>query len=192
MNKPKINQHLRSKISALMVIAGLAAGVLFASPKAEANPQPVSGTWNLCGHNMWDTLRPAGRNFTIDVHQNQIFFGPMVGTLYITPGDPEFDVIRFAADHQTLIRVHFHGSGTFVGSALGRTASPQAVMGYHGQIAPDGSGLATWWLAIRLRVFMVREHLLVTLLIPTRARATAITLLAPTPGRSSLPNNSLS
>ena len=146
MNKPKTNQHLRRKISALVVIAGLAVGVLFALPKAEADqPVQVSGTWNLCGHPMWDTLHQAGRNFTINLYQNQIFFGPMVGTLYITPDNPEFDVLHLAPDG-TLIRVSFHGSGTFAGSVLGRTASAAAVTTYEGQIAQDGSGLVNWTL----------------------------------------------
>jgi hypothetical protein len=142
MDRRKIKQHLRRTFSALAIVAALCS-----LPKGQAaQPVPVSGTWNLCGHNMWDTFHQAGRNFTIDVYQNQIFFGPVVGTLYITPDDPEFDVVRLAADHQTLIRVYFHGSGTFAGSVLGRTASAAAIMGYRGQVAPDGTGHATWWL----------------------------------------------
>src|SRR5262249_28587057 len=79
-------------------------------------PVQVSGTWNLCGHIMWDTLHQAGRNFTVNIYQNQSFFGPMVGTLYITPDNPEFDVAHLARDGVTLTRVNFHGSGTFAGS----------------------------------------------------------------------------
>jgi hypothetical protein len=147
MNKPKTNQHLHRKIAALAVIAGLGIAALSALPKAHADqPVAVSGTFNLCGHPIWDTLHQAGRNITVDLYQNQNFFGPMVGTLYITPDDPEFDVLHLAKDGVTLIRVNFHGSGTFAGSVLGRTTSAAAIMGYQAQIAPDGSGHGTWWL----------------------------------------------
>ena len=118
MNKRKVKQHLRRKISALAVIAGLGVGVLFALPKAQADqPVQVNGTWNLCGHIMWDTLHQAGRNFTVDIYENQIFFGPMVGTLYITPDNPEFDVAHLARDGVTLIRVNFHGRTAKIGRA---------------------------------------------------------------------------
>lgn len=147
MNKTQMKQHRRRTFCALAVIASLGMGVLGTLPEAQANPVPVSGTWNLCGHNMWDTFHQAGRNFTIDVYQNQVNAGPLDGTLYITPEDPEHDVVRLAQDGVTLIRVHFHGRGTFVGSVLGRTVSPEAVMGYEGQIAPDGTGHALWWLS---------------------------------------------
>jgi len=147
MNKRKTKEHLRRKISALAVIAGLGTAALCALPNAQADqPVQVSGTWNLCGHIMWDTLHQAGRNFTVDIYQNENFFGPMVGTLYITPDNPEFDVAHFARDGVTLIRVNFHGSGTFAGSVLGRTASAAAVITYEGQIAQDGSGQVNWTL----------------------------------------------
>jgi hypothetical protein len=71
---------------ALGVIAALAVGSLFVLPKAQANPVPVSGTWNACGHNLWDMFHQAGRNFTIKAYQNQIFFGSVVGTLYCHTG----------------------------------------------------------------------------------------------------------
>src|SRR5215469_16136244 len=146
MNNVKTNQHLRRKISALAVIAGLGIAALCALPKAKADqPVAVSGTWNLCGHTMWDTLHQAGRNFTVDFYQNQNFFGPVVSTLYITPDDPEFDVLHLASDGVTLVRVNFHGSGSFGGSVLGRPVSSAAVMGYQAQIAPDGTGHGVWW-----------------------------------------------
>jgi hypothetical protein len=116
-------------------------------PEVKADqPVAVSGTWNLCGHNIWDTYHQAGQNFTINVYQNQVFAGPMVGTLFVTPDDPEFDVGHLAKDGVTLIRVNFHGSGAFAGSVLGRTASANATMTYEGKIASDGTGLATWTL----------------------------------------------
>jgi hypothetical protein len=146
MNKSKIKQHLRRRFSALAVIVALGIGVLCAVPEAQADqPVPVNGTCNLCGHNMWNTFHQAGRNFTIDVYQNQIFSGGLNGTLYVTPEDPEHDVVRLAHDG-TLIRVVFHGSGSFQGSVLGRPTSAAAVMTYQGQVAQDGSGRAIWLL----------------------------------------------
>jgi len=145
MNKPKTNQHLRRKISALAVIAGLAVGVLFALPKAQADqPVPVSGTWSACGYILPDTVHQAGHNVTLNAYQDQICLGDMVGTLSVTPDNPEFDVLHFAKDGVTLLFGTFHGSGTFTGSVLGRTASPAAVFTYQGQLAPDGSGDATY------------------------------------------------
>ena len=146
MNKSNITQHLRRRFSALAVMSALAVGVLCALPDAQADqPVSVTGTWNLCGHNMWNTFHQAGRNFTIDVYQNQIFAGGVSGTLYVTPENPEHDVVRLAHDG-SLIRVVFHGSGSFQGSVLGRATSSAAVMTYQGQIAPDGSGQALWLL----------------------------------------------
>ncbi len=145
MNKQNIKQQLRKSSLALALVAGLGVGVLCALPKAQASqPAPVSGTFTLCGHNIWDSLHIAGRNLTIDAYQNQIFYGPLAGTLYITPENPEHDVVRLAEDGVTLLRVYFHGSGTFAGSVLGRTASTAAVMSYTAQIAPDGTGYGTW------------------------------------------------
>jgi hypothetical protein len=144
MNKQNIKQHLRRTFSALAVVAALGVGVLCTLPTAEATePVPVSGTWNLCGHNMWDTLHIAGRNLTIDVYQDQIFFGGLAGTLYITPENPEHDVVRLARDGM-LLRVYFHGSGTFQGSVLGRATSAAAVMTYQAQVAQDGTGYGIW------------------------------------------------
>jgi hypothetical protein len=145
MNKQNIKQQLRKSSLALALVAGLGVGVLCALPKAQASqPAPVSGTFTLCGHNIWDSLHIAGRNLTIDAYQNQIFYGLLAGTLYITPENPEHDVVRLADDGVTLLRVYFHGSGTFAGSVLGRTASTAAVMSYTAQIAPDGTGYGTW------------------------------------------------
>lgn len=145
MDKPKMKQHLRRTVSALAVIAALAIGVLCTLPKAQAGqPVPVGGTWNACGHVLWNTLHQAGRNFTINEYQDQICLGSMVGTLSVTLDNPEFDVLHLAADGVTLLCASFHGSGTFSGSVLGRTASPAAVFTYQGQIAPDGSGQAIY------------------------------------------------
>lgn len=141
-----ITNDWRRKISVLAVTTGLGLVTLCGPPNTQAQGIPVSGTWNLCGHNMWETFRQAGRNFTIDVYQNQVCFGPVLGTLFITPQDPEHDVVRLAQDGVTLIRVHFHGRGSFAGSVLGITLSVAAEMGYQGQIAPDGTGQASWWL----------------------------------------------
>src|SRR6266487_1993735 len=97
MNKQNIKQQLRKSSLALALVAGLGVGVLCALPKAQASqPAPVSGTFTLCGHNIWDSLHIAGRNLTIDAYQNQIFYGPLAGTLYITPENPEHDVVRLA------------------------------------------------------------------------------------------------
>jgi hypothetical protein len=146
MNKQNIIQQLRRTFSPLAVVAVLGVGVLCALPKAQAAaPAPVSGTFTVCAHNIWDSLHIAGRNLTIDAYQNQIFYGGLVGTLYITPENPEHDVVRLADDGVTLLRIYFHGSGTFAGSVLGRTASAAAVMGYQAQIAPDGTGYGYWW-----------------------------------------------
>ncbi len=116
MNKQNIKQQLRKSSLALALVAGLGVGVLCALPKAQASqPAPVSGTFTLCGHNIWDSLHIAGRNLTIDAYQNQIFYGPLAGTLYITPENPEHDVVRLAEDGVTLLRVYFHGSGNLRG-----------------------------------------------------------------------------
>jgi hypothetical protein len=139
-------EYLHRKSSVLAIAVSLALAGLSSLLNAQAQGVSVSGTWNLCGHNMWETFHQAGRNFTIDVYQNQVCFGPLLGTLFITPEDPEHDVVRLASDGVTLIRVHFHGRGTFGGSVLGTTLSAAAEMGYQGQIAPDGSGQASWWL----------------------------------------------
>jgi len=145
MNRTNINQHLRRAFSALAIVAGLGIGVLCALPKAQAEqPAPVNGTFTVCGHNIWDSLHIAGRNLTIDVYQNQIFDGNLVGTLYITPENPEHDVVRLADDGVTLLRIYFQGSGTFAGTVLGRTASTAAVMSYQAQIAPDWTGYGHW------------------------------------------------
>ena len=146
MNKPSIKQYLCRTFSARAIVIALAIGALCALPRAQADqPVPVSGTFTVCGHNIWDSLHIAGRNLTIDVYQNQIFFGDLIGTLYIAPGNPEHDVVRLADDGVTLLRVYFHGSGTFAGSVLGRTASTAAVMSYQAQIAPDLTGYGYWW-----------------------------------------------
>lgn len=139
-------EYLRSNFSALAVAVSLAVLGLSGLANAQAQGIPVSGTWNTCGHNMWETFHQAGRNFTIDAYQNQVCFGPLLGTLFITPEDPEHDVVRLAQDGVTLIRVHFHGRGSFAGSVLGTILSAAAEMGYQGQIAPDGAGQASWWL----------------------------------------------
>jgi len=187
MNKQNIKQQLRKSSLALALVAGLGVGVLCALPKAQASqPAPVSGTFTLCGHNIWDSLHIAGRNLTIDAYQNQIFYGPLAGTLYITPENPEHDVVRLADDGVTLLRIYFHGSGTFAGSVLGRTASTAAVMSYTAQIAPDGTGYGTWTFDDPVAGIHGQGTLpLVALLIPTRAKATAITSLAPMPARFS-------
>ncbi len=92
MNKQNIKQQLRRAFFALAIV-----GALFTLPKAQADqPAPVSGTFTVCAHNIWDSLHIAGRNLTIDVYQNQIFYGDLVGTLYITPENPEHDVVRLA------------------------------------------------------------------------------------------------
>lgn len=144
MNKRKVRLH--RNIWALAIIGPLAISVLCAPPKTQAvHSVPVSGTWNLCGHNMWNTLHQAGRNLTINVYQNQNFFGALTGTLYITPENPELDVVHLARDGVTLVRVNFHGAGSFAGSVLGRPVSSAAVMGYQAQIAPDGTGHGVWW-----------------------------------------------
>ncbi len=145
MNKKNVRQHLRRAVSALAFVGALVAGALCALPKAQADqPVPVSGTFTVCGHNIWDSLHIAGRNLTIDVYQNQIFYGDLVGTLYITPENPEHDVVRLADDGVTLLRIYFQGSGTFAGTVLGRTASTAAVMSYQAQIAPDWTGYGHW------------------------------------------------
>lgn len=146
MSKPSIKRYLCRTFSAPAIGIALAVGALCALPRAQADqPVPVSGTFTICAHNIWDSLHIAGRNLTIDVYQDQIFDGDLVGTLYITPENPEHDVVRLADDGVTLLRVYAHGSGTFAGSVLGRTASTAAVMGYQVQLAPDLTGYGNWW-----------------------------------------------
>ena len=146
MNKTNINQHLCRTFSAPAIVIALVIGALCALPKAQADqPAPVSGTFTVCAHNIWDSLHIAGRNLIIDAYQDQIFYGDLVGTLYVTPENPEHDVYRLADDGVTLLRIYFHGSGTFAGSVLGRTASAAAVMSYQAQIAPDFTGYGYWW-----------------------------------------------
>jgi hypothetical protein len=85
MNKQNIKQQLRRTFSAPAIVIALVIGTLCALPKAQADqPAPVSGTFTVCGHNIWDSLHIAGRNLTIDVYQNQIFYAIWSGR-YTSP-----------------------------------------------------------------------------------------------------------
>src|SRR5215831_12824329 len=143
MNKPKTNQPLRRKISALAVIADLGIAALSVFPKAQADqPASVSGTWEICVA-VTTVQHQAGPNFVATTTQTQTFTsgGDLDGVLAITADNPEQDLIRTAdGTFETFLGETFHGSGTFTGSILG-SAEGTAVMSYTGTVAADGSGV---------------------------------------------------
>jgi hypothetical protein len=146
MNKPKTNQHLRRKISALAVVGAMTVGAVLTLPTAQAGPPtPVSGTWEICDAVM-SIQHQAGPNFIATTTQTQTFTGGALegGVLAITADNPEQDLIRTEdGTSDTFLGATFHGSGTFTHYVLG-SADGTAVMTYMGTLAADFTGVAYW------------------------------------------------